>query len=239
MSEAETFARLELQRIATHVLAAARFAADGKFGLRVTPTGIATPAFGTDDTVLRLAGPTIVRESRGQDGTRSKSLGIAGRTLAELANFAGVDLDVSVNVGHDTPPLGEIDAVIELEPAAVEGLLSWFRVGTVALDLVLSRANDPSVIQLWPEHFDVALDVSTGSGRVNLGASPGDEYCADPYLYVAPWESDRPGDPSFWNAPFGAVLVRSQGVDPRNQIDAAVSFMESGLDLLTYPSNPI
>ena len=35
--------RDELQRIATHVLARARFAATGRFGLRATPGGFGTP----------------------------------------------------------------------------------------------------------------------------------------------------------------------------------------------------
>ena len=42
--------------------------------------------------------------------------------------------------------------------------------------------------------------------RVNLGGSPGDQHFPEPYAYVGPWGPARPGDPGFWNAPFGAVL---------------------------------
>ena len=46
--------------------------------------------------------------------------------------------------------------------------------------------------------------------RANLGASPGDAYEPEPYLYVGPWGPERPGDPGYWNAPFGAVLRRGE-----------------------------
>ena len=56
--------RNELQRVATHLLARARFEATGRFGLRVTWDGIATPAFGPDGDVLRIAGGLLVHESQ-------------------------------------------------------------------------------------------------------------------------------------------------------------------------------
>lgn len=34
--------------------------------------------------------------------------------------------------------------------------------------------------------------------------APGDSYHPEPYLYVAPWEAERPGDVAYWNAPFGS-----------------------------------
>ena len=57
--------------------------------------------------------------------------------------------------------------------------------------------DTPSEIQLWPEHFDLALDLGPESGRANFGASPGDGGHALPYLYVGPW---NPNDDPFWNA---------------------------------------
>ena len=54
-----------LQRVATHVLARARFAATGRFGLRATPGGFGTPAFGDGVEVLRVAGEVLVRERDG------------------------------------------------------------------------------------------------------------------------------------------------------------------------------
>jgi hypothetical protein len=59
---------------------------------------------------------------------------------------------------------------------------------------------------LWPEHFDVGIT----AGAINYGASPGDDHIADPYLYVGPHDGRPPGDPAFWNAPFGAARTFRQ-----------------------------
>jgi len=227
-----TPARLELQRVATHVLARARAAADGRFGLRVTPGGFTTPPFGPDGIVLRMAGVALVRESRLSGATRSETAVLPGRTLRDLAAFARVDVDSPFSVGADTPPLGDADAPIELEAEAAREVTTWLETGAAGIDRVLPSARQPSVAQLWPEHFDVGIDVAVGQGRANLGASPGDAAHPEPYLYVGPWEQDRPGDPAFWNVSFGAVLGRgavSSAVDP---VSRAAEFFQRGLDLL-------
>ena len=225
-------ARLQLQRVATHVLARARQAANGRFGLRVTADGIATPMFGADDEVLRIAGNVLIRERQDPDGAHAGTLTITGRSLDELARFAGVDLAAELSVGHDTPPLGDRTSPIDLDPGAAEAVLGWLRLGAVALDRLLAGTTTPSVSQLWPEHFDVAVDVAAAASRVNLGASPGDGSHPGPYLYVAPWEPVRPGDADYWNAPFGSILGRDDLVRSPEPIDAAVTFLHRGLDLL-------
>ena len=55
-------------------------------------------------------------------------------------------------------------------------------------------------MQLWPEHFDVALELGAESsgGRAAYGLSPGDEAHDEPYLYVAPWQAPEPGP--LWQA---------------------------------------
>jgi hypothetical protein len=76
--------------------------------------------------------------------------------------------------------------------------------------------DTPSRVQLWPEHFDVAVDMGPEGDRANFGGSPGDAAHPEPYLYVGPWDTrPRPGD--FWNEPFGASLSYSairRGADP-------------------------
>jgi len=57
-----TTTRLGLQRVATRILARARFDSDGRFGLRVTSSGVRTPAFGPVGDVIRIAGATLIRE---------------------------------------------------------------------------------------------------------------------------------------------------------------------------------
>jgi hypothetical protein len=76
-------ARQELQRVATHVLARARYLATGHFGLRVTWDGIGTPAFGPDDEVLRICGGLLVHESQRGGTPRTRVSAISGSSLEE------------------------------------------------------------------------------------------------------------------------------------------------------------
>ena len=225
--------REELHRIATHVLARARWSATGRFGLRVVPDGIATPAFGDAGEVLRLTPSALLRERQTEGGARTEALALEGRSLAELARFAGVDLVEGFSVGRDPPPIGDPDSVVTVEPEAAAGAFRWFALGARALDVVVASCGEASVVQLWPEHFDMAVDVKAGSDRVNLGASAGDGFHDRPYLYVGPWGAERPGDPGFWNAPFGAVLGAESFVGrPDDGSDGAVAFLQRGLELL-------
>lgn len=220
-----------LQRVATHVLARARFAATGRFGLRATPGGFGTPAFGDAVEVLRVAGVSLGRE---RDGHASATP-LNGATLADLATFAGVDLGTPFDAGRDTPAIGNPDEPMTIDADAATVFADWFDLGWRALDAAIADAVDPAAIQLWPEHFDAGTSVAVGLGegdRCNLGASPGDSDSDEPYLYVGPWADDRPGDSSYWNAPFGAVVRRSDVMAASNPYAAAVSFFRRGLELL-------
>jgi hypothetical protein len=223
----------ELQRVATHVLARRRHAVAGRFGLRPSPGGIATPVFGDDET-LRITGVHVVRERRIDGAMTSTATAIDGLSLAELAALAGADLSTELSVGHDTPAVGDPDAPIRVTDHAVAVIASWFSTSAVALDAILASAvaRVPSSVQLWPEHFDLAVDVVAGSGRVNLGASPGDDFCPEPYVYLGPWGHERPGDADYWNVGFGAVQryeLLSTSSDPSA---AMVDFWLRGLALL-------
>lgn len=231
--------RSALRSVATHVLARAQHARSGRIGLRVAPGGFGTPEYGPDHERIRVSGGVLVHEARSAAGATSRALAIDGATLAELARFVGVDLSVDFSVGHDTPPLGDVDARIRVHGPAVRALADWYSVVSQALDRVLAdttAAATPTLAQLWPEHFDVALDLafdesSPSERRVNLGGSPGDEFHPEPYLYVGPWTPDRPGEPAFWNAPFGAVIgVEVMSAD--DPAEAATGFFRAGLDRL-------
>jgi len=45
---------------------------------------------------------------------------------------------------------------------------------------------------------------------VTPGAPAGDDHITDPYVYVGPHDGPPPGDPAFWNAPFGAARTFRQ-----------------------------
>ncbi len=114
-------ARTEVQRVAVHVLARARHQAVGRFGLVPTPGGVGTPAFGPDAGVVRLTGSALLGE-RGGDVVATP---LAGATLRSLAEAAGADVDADLSVGHDTPPTGDVDQLLELDPAAIRAIGWW------------------------------------------------------------------------------------------------------------------
>lgn len=222
-----------LQRVAVHIVARARDQATGRFGLRVTVAGFGTPEFGDDVVRVRVSGATLVRETGGTDGATSTAATIDGSTLADLARLARVDLDADLDVGHDTPPLGDVTEVLSVDDASASALAAWYDTVGTALDRVVERlpaTATPSLVQLWPEHFDVALDAgATPERRANLGGSPGDGFHDEPYAYVGPWTDDRPGDASFWNAPFGAVLTYGDLVGSDDPVAVLTEFFLDGM----------
>jgi hypothetical protein len=222
--------RDDLHRIAAHVLGRRRHAVSGRFGLRASPGGIATPAFGPEPETLRLTPACLVREV----GMESRGLALTGSTLASLAAFAGADLDSDFSAGAGTPALGVVDEPLEVDGKELADLFSWFDLGWRVLDEVLAEragACEAATIQLWPEHFDVGTTLAFGAGDgdgVNLGFSPGDGYSEEAYVYVGPWGAARPGPPAYWNAPFGAALPRSQVHDAGD----CTAFIRAGLERL-------
>jgi hypothetical protein len=221
--------------VVVHVVARARFAATGRFSLRVTPGGVGTPEFGDDAQRVRVAGSTLVVESDRAGAPSVRAMSIVSSSLRSLADFAGVDLDHALHVGHDTPPVGDVDAPIVVDETEVAAVGAWYGVAQRMLDLmVVALGPDaaPTLPRVWPEHLDVAFDAATATGaRVNLGASPGDGFCPEPYVYVGPWSSDRPGEQGYWNAPFGAFRqADALGDDP---VGAGVAFLLEGVRRFT------
>ena len=178
--------------------------------------------------MIRVAGPQLVREV----GASSRSLPMDGATLAQLAAFVDADLTSEFSAGAAAPALGSPDEPLHLGTAELDVLYAWFDLGWRVLDVVTSDpapASGWATIQLWPEHFDVGTALDLGSGKgVNLGFSPGDAFSEEPYAYVGPWGPERPGGPTYWNAPFGAVVPQS-GVD---SAQSAAAFLRKGLALL-------
>ncbi|MGQ0617327.1 MAG: hypothetical protein ACT4PW_10110 [Acidimicrobiia bacterium] len=224
-----------LQVVAAHVVARARHASTGRFGLRAAPGGFATPAFGADAEVVRVCGPVLVRERSG----RAATMPMDGASLADLASFVGVDLSEPFSVGHDTPGLGDRSAPLAIDPAATAGLGQWYWIASAVLDVVVAELGpvaDPSAVQLWPEHFDIGCDVAwapgRGDARVNFGAAPPDSLTDEPYLYVGPWGTERPGPDGYWDAPFGATLSYSSLRDAADPFSAARGFLVEGFGRL-------
>ena len=224
--------RLAARRIGAHIMSRVRKAAIGRIDLAPFPGGFGTPSFGPEHLVLRISGGWLIVE-RSAATVSTKSLPVNGATLAELAELAGADLAANLDVGHDTPPLGDVDEPIAFDAASATVLGNWFAYGMQVIDRVVAVqpvTAEPSRARIWPEHFDLGMDLAAAGGsRLNLGASPGDEFHASPYLYVSPWDAARPGDAGYWNAPFGAVLGYEEISAAPSALQAGVDFMNEGL----------
>ncbi len=224
-----------VRTLATHLLARARFRATGRFGLRPTPGGLGTGRFGDDHRQVRLSGAVLVDETGGAAPT-TRLLPLAGRTLGEAAEFLSLDLDPDFSVGADTAALPGAGWVVDLDDGAARQVGDWYRFcDQVLLQLIVGMDRPaPSGLQVWPEHFDLGtdLDCAPGGPRANVGGSPGDDYLPEPYLYVGPHGPGRPGDPGYWNAPFGAALSFGELRSSGQPVEAAVAFLRRGTQLL-------
>ncbi len=215
--------RDDLHRLAYGVVSNTRKAANGKFGLRWTMGGFGTPFFG-DDTQVRVEGRMLVRQHR--DKVEAETI----TTLAAAAYFLSVEA-TSDQAEHDTVALGDLDRPLTVDEELVVFISDWFGMATAALEELrcTPRAPDPSRVQLWPGHFDVAVEIGNAESetvtRATYGASPGDAAHTEPYLYVGPWGPIDHGDP-FWNdAAFtGASLPYSAIVGDPNPCGIALGF---------------
>jgi hypothetical protein len=85
---------------------------------------------------------------------------------------------------------------------------------------------DSTIVRIWPEHFDIAVELGDGEARANFGASPGDENHDEPYLYVGPFDAGLASG-ELWNATGfpGAELGYSELLAADDQRRAALDFM--------------
>jgi hypothetical protein len=224
-------ARVDLNRLAFYVMSPARREANGKIGLRWTLGGFGTPFYGADVQV-RLEGLDVVRQA----GTAVQAAPLT--TLASAAALAGVELDPDSKGHFDVPEMGDEHRALGVRSEHVAFLSDWFGFATSVLEeLRLDRRADDTTgrVQLWPEHFDVAVELGDADERrrASYGASPGDAAHPEPYLYVAPWsEPDR--STGYWNdAAFsGASMAHAELLATADQRAAALDFYCQGLELL-------
>jgi hypothetical protein len=182
--------RLALHRIAAEVVAPAR-KPHNEIALTQTPGGFGTPPFEHEGRRLqvRVEGAEILVEEEGEE-RRARI-----ESVAQAAEFVGADLFPD-GLPTDSSPL-------EVDPAGADRLAGFYAFGNGALEALLatvSPADEPTRIDLWPEHFDIACVAGPeGLGRrANYGASPGDDDHPEPYVYVGPWQPQTRG--GLWNA---------------------------------------
>ncbi len=232
--------RLALHRVAAYVVSPARRQSMGRMGLRATPGGFGTPAFSGPDGITRVSveGADLTVHSDG--GRRTHPLS----TLTAAGEFAGVDPDVEWASELDIPAPGDLDGQLDIDTGDAQALARWF---AFAWEILEDLSMDPDSVdasdpQLWPEHFDPAIEIGSADGkaRASYGFSPGD-VSKDattgaeplPYLYVGPWYPDDKPQSDYWSAGRLAVLRYGDLVSEPDPAAAARAFLMEGRSLLT------
>jgi hypothetical protein len=218
--------REAMHTLAEQVLSAARYRAVGRIGLRPTPGGIGTPPFGQDEAV-RVEGVELVH----QIGDAERRAPIT--TAQAAAAFVGIPLGAPPVYRQATP--SDPDAPLAIDAASAAVLAQWFAFGDAQLAALRARHDDvdSTDAQLWPEHFDLAIelgDAEAGS-RGTYGASPGDSTIAVPYLYVSPWDPKRRQGP-FAQYMFGAALAYDDLLRAPDPATVAGEFLDTSTRLL-------
>jgi hypothetical protein len=128
----------------------------------------------------------------------------------------------------------------EVDHASATALADWYAFGAAVLEAFAALASDqdaPTPARLWPEHFDIAIELGPDAAgrRANYGFSPGDEQHAEPYAYVGPWAAEVHG--ALWQASgfSGAELTYSELLAEADPHAAALAFFTARRDALTDP----
>lgn len=233
MSGQHTTTREALHQVAFFAVSPARYRADGRMGLGPTPGGFGTPEMG-DGSVARVEGDTLVYEHKGDVATQKLA------TVRDAARFFGLDYQVDWFDGdfRDPPQAVDPDEPLPVDDNAARAVGDWFAFGFELLEKLATHAvedDDVSTVQLWPEHFDAAVEMGseTGGKRASFGASPGDREHPEPYLYVAAWgEIDR--SDGFWNdtAFNGSSLGHAELLAAQDPVELGLDFLLRGYGVL-------
>ena len=187
----------------------------------------------TRDALHALAEHTIApaREAvTGRIGLRALPGGFGTPVFGDRRRLRVEGVELVVEEGGD-----EERRPIDVDPVAARVLADFSAFVTATLE-ELARGNhalQPSMIQLWPEHFDVAMELGPHPNRAVFGGSPGDGDHPEPYLYVGPWEAPPPGE--LWNANGfpGAELPYAELVAASDPYAVALDFYRARLEALT------
>jgi hypothetical protein len=208
-----------LHRLAVYVISPAQRLANGEIIMRATPGGFSTFEFG-NGRMIGVEGDRLVT-----DGDRSPIT-----SLDAAAAAVGIAPDVEQQELFDVPPHGDLEADLAVDDAGARALGDWYAFATEALEALRDRAmpaDDATIVRIWPEHFDAAIDMGSQADgrRATYGASPGDRHHDEPYLYASPWAGRIDGffdDPGF----NGASVLRSRLAAEADPLAAAVAFLE-------------
>ena len=195
--------REALHALACYVVSPARKARTGRIGLRPIGDGFGTPQF-DDGTRIVVRGNALAVEP----GEEIVDHHGAGRRCVPRGRPQRPTLASAPTSPRSSPTCSCTST--SMRPWRLVAGTGWDSPCSTSFRVIWAeRAAAFSEAQLWPEHFDLAVDVELVDGRhVNIGFSPGDGFLDEPYVYVGP--QDMTGlDGDFWNASFGAYLPYS------------------------------
>jgi hypothetical protein len=210
--------RRSLHALAARVISPLRVQATGnEIALQVRPGGFGTPEL-PEGGWVGIDGTDVVRVDA--DGAEDRT---AITSLLDAADFVGLD-DRAGDLPADR---------LEVHAGAAQVLADAWARGDEALAGLAAEAaagDDVSPIHLWPEHFDIAIELGAEARgrRATYGVSPGDDEHSEPYAYVAPWTAPRrTGPATFWNA-VGFTGAQRPADDP----DELLAFFRAARGLL-------
>jgi hypothetical protein len=161
------------------------------------------PGFAQTRTELHKVAEEVLKPARervtGRFGLRALPGGFGTPPFGDVVQMHVDGTDLVIREGTDIrrAPIDGVDT------AAASALASWFAFGAGVLEELRAdtdAALSPTPPQIWPEHFDVAIELGDEASekRATYGASPGDDEHPEPYLYVATWAP--PPNDQLWNA---------------------------------------
>lgn len=223
--------REALHQIAFFAVAPSRYLIEAKMGLRATPGGFGTPQF--DGTVARVEGSSLVLEN--EAGVASQEI----TTVRAACEFFGHEYEVDW-YSNFRDPLRPVDPDEQLgvEDESARTVGRWFDFATDILERLRAQGlddDDVSEVQLWPEHFDPAIEMGRHDRgrRASYGGSPGDPAHPHPYLYVSAWgDIDRSN--AYWNddAFNGSSLGYAELARAEDPVQTALDFLLRGYGIL-------
>ncbi len=200
-------------------------------GLAHQDGGFGTPEFG--GKVLKVIGDQLVVSD--ESGSDSHTLS----TVRTAIEFLGHEYEEEW-FGDFRDPLDPLhpDDDLQIDPESTRVLGEWFGFAWLLLgELRKHGADDDDItqVQIWPEHFDAAIEMGSleAGRRASYGASPGDEAHPKPYVYVSSWGKIDRSNP-YWNdhAFNGSSMSYEELSATEDPIRAGLAFLLEGYRIL-------
>jgi len=173
----------------------------------------------------------------------------AGAWIDSKLHALGLKPAGSVNLPYALPdPAGGRHLALGMLGRELGELSRWFSGPAEVLEEFVGRLAGlrpgPGPLLCWPHHFDMAtlvrLDAGAGKSArsVGVGVSPGDEFYAQPYVYVSPWprlEGSLPDlpPPGHWHTEgfFGAVVTGEEILAMKDRGRALLAFITGAFEI--------